>query len=988
MVKGATMAGFENMDAYSLVSREQLEDIHAEGIYLHHKKSGARIALIPCGDDNKVFNIAFRTPPEDSTGVAHIIEHTVLCGSEKFPLKDPFIELVKGSLNTFLNAMTYPDKTMYPVASTNDTDFRNLMHVYLDAVFRPNIYHEQNIFRQEGWHYEIEDENDPLTINGVVYNEMKGAYSTPESVLERETMRALFPDTAYGKDSGGDPDHIPELTYENYLQFHRRYYHPSNCYITLYGNLDMEDALRFLDEEYLSGYEAIDPDSCLTKQDAFEAPAVVEENYPVADEDPLEENSYLSYNIAAGNPLSIKEMITCEVLDYALLSAPGAPVRQALLDAGIGKAVYGSFNDGMLQPYFSVTAKNADASQLEAFTDVIMKVLKEQAEKGIDRDSLEAGLATLEFQFREADYSSFPKGLVYSILMMDTWLYDDAMPFASLRKLDVMNELKGDISSGYFERFIREKMLRNPHAAALVLKPRRGMLAEQESVLSKALEEKKAAMSREEILEAVRITEALKKWQEEPETEEHIASLPVLERSMIGREAVRISNEEESALIRDCHGEEQEAAVVWHNALTNGIGYLDLCFDLSFVKEEDLPYASLLRAALQNVSTGKHTYLELGNAVNAKTGGISSLMTAYEDPKDPEGYQPFLIMRGKALYPNFGALAELLREIMTESLFDDEKRIREILSEKRAGLEISLQQAGNAAAALRGLAYGSAQSAYGDLTGGIFFYRFIRDLEEHYEERKGEIREKLESLAKELFLKDRLLISCTCEESAREDIRKSLGACLVEGGLRDAGTPQRVLPIGKRNEGFMTSGKIQFVTMTGNFRQSGFPYTGTLAMLQQILTYGYLWQNIRVKGGAYGCSAIFRRNGDTVFSSYRDPGLDSTREVFLKIPEYLEQFSADEKQMTKHIIGTISSMDTPLTPSLLGAVSLRCYLQGTTQEELQQRREEVLAATDEDIRSLAPCIRAVLAENNFCVIGGSTRIREGQDLFGSTENLL
>ena len=982
------MTSYENLGAYGLVGRCELPDIHAEGIWLKHKKSGARIALIPCGDENKVFNIVFRTPPEDSTGVAHIIEHTVLCGSEKYPLKDPFVELIKGSLNTFLNAMTYPDKTMYPVASTNDTDFRNLMKVYLDAVFRPNIYREQNIFRQEGWHYEMSAPDKPLMLNGVVFNEMKGAYSTPESVLERETMEALFPDNAYGVDSGGNPKFIPELTYEKYLDFHRRYYHPSNSYIILYGNMDVEDTLGFIDREYLSAYDYAGIDSYVRPQKPFDAPVVRTGSYPVSDEEPLTENAYLSYNVVTGNPLSMKEMITCEVLDYALLSAPGAPVKQALLDAGIGKAVYGSFVDGILQPYFSISAKNADEKRASEFENIIKDVLREQAEKGIDRDSLYAGLTTLEFQFREADYSSYPKGLMYSILMMDTWLYSDDAPFTALSRLDAMEELKAGIESGWFETFIKEKLLGNSHSALVILKPEKGLAKREEDSLNEELSLRKAAMTEEEIAETVRMTHALKEWQDEEETEEAIATLPVLKREEIGKEALKISNTEEILNLTDPDGCPADVKAVWHDAPTNGICYLDLCYDISRIAEEELPYAALLRAVLMNVRTKKRSYLELGNAINAETGGISCTITAYDDPHCETMYVPYFILRGKSFYSKLENMAGLFREIMTESLFDDAKRLKDIISQTRAGLEMSLQQAGNAAAALRGLSYSRGISAFGDLTGGIAFYRFIRDIEENYEGKQQEVREHLERAARQIFGRNNLLISCTCEETARELLKAEFGKCLTKETADTAAERVQTAPVGKKNEGFMTSGQVQFVTMTGNIKPAGFRFTGAMNVLQQILSYEYLWQNVRVKGGAYGCSASFKRNGDVIFSSYRDPQLANTRKIFEEIPAYLQEFSADEEQMTKYIIGTISGLDTPLTPSLKGAVSLRCYLQGVTQEELQKTRDEILNATEEDIRNLAGCVRSVLAEDNFCVIGAAARIEEEKSLFRNTEHLI
>ena len=978
----------EQLQAYEILRTEALDDIRAEGLLLRHKKTGARVVLIPCEDENKVFNIAFRTPPADSTGVPHIIEHTVLCGSREYPLKDPFVELVKGSLNTFLNAMTYPDKTMYPVASTNDTDFRNLMHVYLDAVFYPNIYREKNIFRQEGWHYEIESKDEPLRYNGVVYNEMKGVFSTPESVLERETMNILFPDTAYGTESGGDPVHIPELTYEAYLDFHRRYYHPSNSYIYLYGNLDMADALSFIDEHYLSGFERLEVDSALTEQAAF--PEMIKEvrEYPISDDEPEEDNTYLAMSVVTGHPLDTKEMIACEVLDYALLSAPGAPVRQALLDEGIGLDVYGEFVDGILQPYFSIVSKNASEDDADRFVRTIRRVLAEQVEKGIDRKSLLAGLNYLEFQFREADYAGYPKGLMYSIDVLDSWLYDETRPFASIKnRLAYYEELRAAIGEGFFERLIRERILDNSHAALLVLRPKKGLMQAREAETAAKLKAVKASLSSDEIERLIKETQALRDWQEEPEPQEHIDSLPVLRRSDIKKEAFRLSNEPATVKAADSEGREHLVETVFHDAPCNGIAYLELLYDVRSIPESEFPYLALLKNALMNVDTAEHGYMDLNNEINAETGGMSCGLLITDSLKVPEEYQTYFSIRSKMLAGKLGRAVSLLREVCETSSFADEKRIREIIAQTRSQLQMGMQQVGHQVAAQRANAYFSAAGAAEDSVSGIAFYRFIKDLEEHYDEKKADIRAHLERLLGTVFDKSKLLVSFTSDPEVRESYARVIGDALVPG-VKNAGEIVYRKPLGNLREGFTTAGQVQFVALAGNAASREFAYKGTMAIYRQIMSYDYLWQNVRVKGGAYGCGAMIRQNGDGQFTSFRDPNLRATREVYLNVPEFLRHFSADEKQMTKYVIGTISGMDTPLTPSMLGTTSMRAYLRGTTQEELDRWRCEVLEATDEDIRALAPVVERLLEGDHFCVIGGASAIEADQELFGKIESLL
>lgn len=976
----------EELKEYEVIKHEQLPDIHADGWLLRHKKSGARVVLIPCEDTNKVFNIAFRTTPKDSTGVPHIIEHTVLCGSKKYPLKDPFVELVKGSLNTFLNAITYPDKTMFPVASTNDQDFRNLMNVYLDAVFYPNIYREKNIFRQEGWHYEIERPEDPIRLNGVVYNEMKGAYSSAETVLERETMRALYPHTTYGVESGGEPEHIPDLTYEQYLDFHRTYYHPSNSYIYLYGDMDMAETLAFIDREYLSAFDRKNVDSAIRTEKPSGKIVTVEKPYPVSDEEPLDHNTYLTWNVTAGNPLDIKESIAFNVLDYALLSMPGAPVRQALLDAGIGRDVYGEYDDGIAQPYFSITAKNADPADAGRFREIIEKTLTEQAEHGIDPKSIRAGLNYLEFQFREADYSSYPKGLMYSIDVLGTWLYDDDAPFNALKPLPAYEELRRDAEHGYFEKLVKEKLLTNPSGAVVILTPEHGLTEKKEQATEQKLAELKASLTDEQIAELIRETKELKAWQAAPESPEALKTLPVLKRSDIRREALKLKND---VHLEDADG--QKVKVVYHDEPSNGILYADFLWDLRYVPEKLLPYVGILKAVLANVDTKEHGFADLNNEINAETGGILTGITMADDLENPDGYQAFFGVRVKALYSKFPKAASLIREIITETKFDDAKRIREIISQIRSQAEISIQTSGHAAAAGRALAYFTSAGAFSELVSGISFFRFIQDIEAHYDEKAESVRTALESLMGILFRPDRLLVSASCEMVDRGILRAALPFVVTANAYPSGdalSSPYITSPLGRLNEGFTTPGQVQYVAMAGDFRKAGHAYTGVMQIYKTLMSYAYLWQNIRVQGGAYGCSAGLRRDGIGTFTSYRDPNLARTKEVYLGIPDYLENFKADEDEMTKYIIGTMSGIDTPLTPFMDGSYSMRAYLSGVTQEDTQKSRDEILGATDADIRALAPVVRDILAQNNFAVVGGETAVKHDAALFDHIERLL
>ena len=962
--------------AYQLIRKEQLTDINSEGYVLRHKKSGAHISLIKNDDDNKVFYIGFRTPPMDSTGVPHIVEHTVLCGSDKYPLKDPFVELVKGSLNTFLNAITYPDKTVYPVASCNDQDFKNLMDVYLDAVLHPNIYHDPEIFMQEGWHYELESEEDELTINGVVYNEMKGAFSSPDDVVNREMLNSLFPDNAYHNESGGDPQVIPNLTYEDFIGFHQRYYHPCNSYIYLYGNMDMDERLDYLDREYLSKYDALELDSHIEKQAPFDEICKVEANYPISAAEDGKDATYLAYSVAVGDALDKELYQAFDVLEYALLSAPGAPVKNALLEKGIGKDIMGSYDTGMLQPMFSVVAKGANPEDRQPFLDTVLEVLQEQATKGIDKKALLAGINASQFSFREADFGSFPKGLIFGLNCLDSWLYDEEEPFIHLYGIQVLDGLKKKVETDYFEQLIDKYLLQNTHASLLMVTPEKGLASRQEEKLKEELRIKKESMSREEISQLIQQTKLLKQHQQEPSTKEQLECLPMLTRQDLRREARPLDLEEKKL---------GDTVVLHHNVFTSGIHYLNLVFDVADIPMEDWGYLSLMTRMLGGVDTQEDTYGELANELNIHTGGISASLGIYA--KEDNKYRFVCEVRGKFLYENVNQATHLMEEMMLHSSFQDENRIREMIALQKSRLEIRMNSAGNVIAAGRAMAGFSVPAKISEITSGIAYYRFLKDLEQNFEEKKGLIQQKCQELLCQVFRREHLLVSTTGDDMALHQVEAYLPT-LMDKLFTTTFTPvENRIVLEPKREGFGDASQVQYVCRAGNFAKAGYKRTGILNILKVILSYDYFWINIRVKGGAYGCRSVFSRNGDTYFVSYRDPNLEKTDEVFQKTADYLADFTADERDMTKYIIGTISEMDTPLTPSQRGTRALAAYMQGITFEEIQRNRDEVIHATAEDIRAAADLVRDTMAQGYFCVVGNEDVMEESKDLFDSLENL-
>lgn len=964
---------------YEILDEHRVEDVQSDGFILRHKKSGARIAILSNNDDNKVFYIGFRTPPEDETGVPHIIEHTTLCGSKKFPVKDPFIELAKGSLNTFLNAMTYPDKTVYPVASCNDQDFKNLMDVYLDAVFNPNITKYEEIFKQEGWHYELTGRDDELKINGVVYNEMKGAYSSPDEVLSSQIYRSLFPDNTYSKDSGGNPEYIPKLTYEAYLDFYHKYYHPSNSYIYLYGDMDVVERLEWLDKEYLSLYDYKKVNSEINKQPAFDEIKNVEAQYSITMDDSQENKTYLSYNRVVGDTLDEMLYQAFDVLDYALVSSPGAPVKQALIDAGIGDDVYGSYDAGILQPVFSFVAKNANASQADEFESIIVNTLKEVVKTGINKEALLAGINSSEFKFREADFGQFPKGLLFGLNCLDSWLFDDMKPFIHLECLGTFAKLRKAVDTDYFEKLIQEYLLDNTHGSSVTVKPKRGLGNEREEALAKELSDYKASLSDEEIKKLIEDTEHLKKYQEEPSSDEDLRKLPMLTRADMKKNAMPFSNIEDELL---------DVKVVRHDIESNGIDYISFLFDAGDFAQSELGYLGFFTNALGLVSTEKYSYTDLANATNIYTGGISTGTASHPDIKDRNNFVFKFEVKLKVLEKNLDKALELMEQMLLTSDFTDTKRLGELVAQIKARLQANLSSSGHLVAAMRSMSSFSRYALYQDELKGIAFYRSICRIEKELSESPKSVSDKLAAIAKKLFARNRMLISFTGNNEAYGNAKPSLEKVIAGFDKMSAVGNQAEVHFNTAKEAFIDASQIQYVAKTGDFICEGYEYTGALRLLRIILSYDYLWINVRVKGGAYGCMNTFLRSGESYFVSYRDPNLSDTLDVYDRIPEYIKSFSPDERDMTKYIIGTFSALDTPMNPEAKGSRSLSAYLEGITYEQIQKERNEILNAQPEDIRRLADLVEAVLKKDSICVIGNENMIKESAGLFENVEKLI
>ena len=965
-------------DAYEVIREEHLGDISSDGLLLRHRKSGAHLVLIQNEDENKVFYIGFRTPPKDSTGVAHIIEHSVLCGSDKYPVKDPFVELVKGSLNTFLNAMTYPDKTVYPVASCNDRDFDNLVDVYMDAVFHPRIYSRPEIFMQEGWHYELKSPEDPIRINGVVYNEMKGAFSSPDDVLERKVMESLFPDTPYGVESGGDPASIPDLTYEDFLDFHRKYYHPCNAYIYLYGDFDMEAKLAYLDREYLSHYEAIGVDSRIPLQSPFGQMRRVEESYPVSAAEDQEDAGYLSYNLVVDTALNPVLYQAFKILDYALLDSPGAPIKKALIDAGIGRDIYGGYDAGILQPVFSITAKGADPEDADRFLQIIRQTLEDQVRDGVDHKALYAAINTAQFQLREADYDRYPRGLIWGLRLLDSWLYDEREPFMHLQGSGILGELKQKVAEGYFEDLIRRQLLGNTHASLVMLLPKKGLASKRNRKLDQTMASYKNRLTGEEIRTLIDQTLRLTAYQEDEDSPQDLEKIPMLQREDLRREIHSI----------DCDVKRVgDFTVLHHNVATNGIHYLNLVFHADHIAQEDLGSLAFLAKLLGLVDTERYTYTDLANAIHLATGGISTGLQTY--PGGERGYRLTLEVHAKFLSPDIESAARLMEEVMLTSSFADGKRLKDLLDEEILRMETKLMTAGHTVAANRANSYFSPLGKLTDEISGIGYYRFLKKTAGHFREMEEEIKDKLINLKHAVFRPENMLVSSVSDNEGLvrlEGCLPQIASRLYRDCYQLPAADEMVLT--EPNEAFKSASQVNYLAMSGDFGREGFSYRGALRILETILAYEYFWMNIRVKGGAYGCMSRFSRSGKLSFMSYRDPKIRETREVFARTADFLRDFDADERTMTKFIIGTLSGMDTPLTPSMRGSRGLAAYMSGISDDILQEERDEIIRAEVEDIRGLADLVASAVEQDYICVIGNEDAIEEERDLFHRLEPLL
>lgn len=958
-------------------SMSHIEEVNSDAYLMEHVKSGARLMYLDNDDDNKVFYICFRTTPDNSKGTPHIMEHSTLCGSRKYPLKEPFVELAKGSLNTFLNAITWPDKTMYPIASRNDADFHNLMDVYLDAVFYPNCLKNPQILMQEGWHYELENKDAPLTYNGVVYNEMKGALSSPEAIMEDRAMEKLFPDTTYGVESGGDPEVIPTLSFREFTEFHRRFYHPSNSYIYLYGDMDIEKTLDYLDREYLSAFDRRNVDSMVKTQAPFSKRVSLTAPYGIAENEGTEGKAIHALYTAFNDHMSTMDSLAFRILNYVLIDMDGAPLKQAVLDAGLGSDLSGSYGDSYKQPVWIVEATGSEVDKQAAFADVVDSTLRSIALKGIDKDMLEAALNRTEFTARENDYQGRPKGLFYGVRAMDMWLYD-RNPMDALRYIDDMNRLRENLQTNYFENLLLRYVIKNPHQVLITMKPEKGLTEKMNRETAEKLASFKSSLSDEQLDKIMASTKALKERQASGETEEALKTIPLLSRKDLKRPV------EEEVL------EKENVSGVDHfhfQVHTNGITYVNFYFTLGNLKEEDIPYAILLSSLLRSLSTTKHSYTELARLSNAYTGGMSFALNGYGKVNDTSSYLPALTIRAKALTSKTDKLMDLLGEVINHTLFTDTKRLKELILQEKSEWDMSAFSRGHTLVMTRLTSYFSKGGEFAEQS-GLSYYYFLADLVKNFDENKDALEEKLAAISKKIFTRSGLFFETIGEEEEKKAVLSNLPLVLDDMEEGEKGEPHVYsFPPESRNEAFLTSGKVQYVAKGGNFKSHGFAYTGALRVMETILRYEYLWKKIRVLGGAYGAFTQFLRDGTAILCSYRDPNLSETIKAYEELPAYLENLTLSDREMTKYVIGTMAADEIQLTPSMKGERAMVHYLSGNTRESRMKIRDEIINCQVEDIRRLAPLVDSVMKDPYICVMGSEDKIQKDKDLFDTVRSL-
>lgn len=956
---------------YKLIQEKHIKDVNSDCVLLEHEKTGAKVFLMKNDDDNKTFGIGFKTLPKDNTGICHIIEHSVLSGSRKFQTKEPFMDMVKISMATFLNALTFPDKTIYPVSSRNEKDFKNLMDVYMDAVFYPVMKKDRRIFMQEGWHYELENAEDELNIKGVVYNEMKGAYSVPETTLYYRVNNALCPDTVYAMESGGEPYEIPNLTYENFCDFHSKYYHPSNSYIYLYGDCDMEERLEFLDREYLSNFEKEKIDNFEGNQKPFENTKNVFDEYSVSKDEDTKNKTFLAYSSCFGESNGLKDGIIEKLLSEILVDMQGAYLKEALLKANICEDVSSISMESTKFSSFGVYVINSEREYLDKFKEIVENVLREVVKNGIGKEKLIAVLNRTEFSIREL-LNSTTAGVEYFFSIFDTWLYGGS-PMDSLTFDEALSEIREDIlNNRLLERVIEEKILNNNHKAFIVLSPSAGLNDKKDLAQKEWLKRYKDSLSKIQIEKIIENTKNLIEYQQTESTEEQKATIPKLKIEDIDKETLKIPNEVEKI---------EDITVLKHNIFTSGINYVDICFDLKHISKDEIVYLSLVENLLKSLDKKSMTYKDFSVETFLRCGGVSTAITTLTNAKNREKFVPKFVVSVKFLGEKLKETVELLKVLLKETIFTDKNRIKEEVLSIKGELEQDVLGAGHMYGINRAKSYFSNKACYDERFKGLDYLKFIQDLAENFDDRIDNVLEKMEFVYNRMFKQNETIVNITTTEENFEEIKKAFVECVKEFPRFEDISYDFTFERENLKEGIATSSDVNYVTFAGDLKKLGIKYSGSFSLLSKILSTTHMHNNIRAIGGAYGAGLSITRDSEMLMFSYRDPNLKSTKETFNSVGKYVSEMEITEEELESFKISLVKDFNPLLTPKHKGYTSMVMYITGSDEKELELYLGQLLNTKLEDLRELGKVIDEVLSQDGFVVVGNTNKIKENSKEF-------
>ncbi|MBW2609287.1 MAG: insulinase family protein [Deltaproteobacteria bacterium] len=954
---------------FELVKEQEIPELKTTASLFRHIKTGAELLSLTNDDENKVFGITFRTPPPDSTGVPHILEHSVLCGSRKYPVKEPFVELLKGSLQTFLNAMTYPDKTCYPVASQNIQDFYNLIDVYIDAVLYPRL--TPFIFQQEGWHYELEEQDKPLSYKGVVFNEMKGSYSSPDTLLAEYSLQSLFPENAYGFDSGGDPKQIPELTFDQFKSFHSRYYSPSNARIFFYGDDDPEQRLSLIND-YLKDFDRTEVDSTISLQPSFDRPRRIIRSFAAGKDDDNNSKGMITLNWLLHETTDREFNLSMHILEYILLGMPGSPLRKALIESNMGEDLAGEgLGSEIRQMYFSTGLKGIDLDNADRVENLILQTLTRLAKEGIDPHTIEAALNSIEFSLRENNTGRYPRGLALMLRALTTWLYGDD-PLALIAFEAPLEAVKSRLAANQslFEEMIDNIFLNNPHRTALILRPDPDLTAKEKEAEVERLNRARAGMSQEDLRDVINNTEELRQIQETPDPPESLAKIPMLKLSDLDRmnKTIPLTSLEETG-----------TRVLYHDLFTNGIAYMDFGFDLHTLPQKYLPYIRLFGRGLLEMGTEKEDYVTITQRISRKTGGIwPAFHTSVV--KDSENATAWLFLRGKSMLPQSAEMLDILRDVLLTIQLDNRERFLQMVLEAKAREEQKLIPGGHQIVNLRLRAHFNEADWAAEQMNGLSYLFFLRKLAKAVDEHWPKVLKDLQEIHRTLIKRNAMFLNVSLDEDGwshlRPQVREFLDALPVSETNVAEWSPDKI----PGYEGLTIPSQVNYVGKGANLYSAGYRYHGSAHVICRFLRNSWLWERVRVQGGAYGAFCLFDRlSGTLTFVSYRDPNLFKTLDVFDQAARFLRDVDLNDDELSKSIIGSIGDLDGYLLPDAKGYTSMVRQLSGVTDEERQHTREEILGTSATDFKAFADMLETVKNDGLVKILGSQSSIQDTMD---------